>query len=368
MDSPRGRLYLMRAVAEGRLSRSPRPSPVTSISVSAAARARRRVRPACASARCSRRRAREHRAARAAACATRWLDARCSSRSSRIPTGSAALLGLARRYQRWGLQTPGPAQPACSRAFRAWPRMDALLARRARRGQRCPSTCRRGARRAAASRCSPGACSATCSPTSTATRCSCCRWPAGTWWSRAGRAAAARSSSTPGALEAFQARARGAGRGVARRRRLRRHQRGGLRLGHARVRPLAPRRRGDAAGRPRPRRHRGAGRRATLPLGPLPTDGRPITTPATWPTASTCGAQPRALLAAHPRAARWSSCVTATSAAAARASTISWSREMADRLLDRQARPDRRDRRARRGRRQPRLRDADRQGRPRSAA
>ena len=146
------------------------------------------------------------------------------------PDRLGPLLGLARLYQRWGLQSASPAQPASSRAFRGWPRWrrccaacptaaavpEYLPARGKARGRvarahgvrAAPPLRRRQPRHGAAA---------------VAGR-------AGTSWRRAGRDAAARSSCTP-ATPRRSRRGAGAGGGDAGGRRLGRHQRGRLWLG-----------------------------------------------------------------------------------------------------------------------------------------
>ena len=131
-SSPRGRVYLMRGVAEGRLPLASRSSRRRT-SASAAARARRRARPACSSA-TPRRDARRDRARRACARAgeARSRRSRCaaSCRGRARSRPSCRLLGFA---QRLGLDRIAlPLLPrALARSARARP--DRPAARGARR-------------------------------------------------------------------------------------------------------------------------------------------------------------------------------------------------------------------------------------------
>ena len=188
---------------------------------------------------------------------------------SRIPSGSRALLAVVRLYRRSGLQrarAPGGAAPPVPAADGD----GALLADVPARDAVCPSSCRRAAARAAASALLTG-----CVQRHLYRR----RQP------RHGAAALAlagwdvvvpRAQGCCGALDlhagrldVLRGRAHGAGGGVPRRRRLGRHQRGRLRLGHAGVRSLASDEAADAPRRSRTRDVSELLADAELPLGPL---------------------------------------------------------------------------------------------------
>jgi len=184
------------------------------------------------------------------------------------PHRLAIVLGLLRRYRRWGLQ----ALVRRSGLLRRFPRlaaMDALLQDVPRTDAALPEFLAARGRARGRVALLTGCVQRHLSPTSTATRCACCRWRAGrrgaAWTGLLRRAGAARGTSR-GVSRAGA----GAGRGISGGRRLGRHQRRRLRLGVTRLRPLGRRGRGRRArGRPDARRHELlAG--ADLPLGSLP--------------------------------------------------------------------------------------------------
>jgi glycolate oxidase iron-sulfur subunit len=123
MDSPRGRLYLMRAVAEGRLERTP--TYVRHLDLCLGCRACETACPAGVQFGTLLEIARSEVTARSAPARERWLTALLFSVFPH-PDRLGAALGLARHYRRWGLQRLVRGTRALARLPRL-AAMDALL-------------------------------------------------------------------------------------------------------------------------------------------------------------------------------------------------------------------------------------------------
>ena len=219
-----------------------------------------------------------------------------AARGRRCRAGSTRRCGRSRR--------PGAGRAAAGQA-----RGDGVAAAAGLRARRVRPPARahpgRRARAAAGSRCSPAACRTCSSTASTRPPCGCSPPRAGTCSCPATSSAAARWSSTPAARSPRWPGPGARSASLRPRRRLRRHQRGGLRLVDEGVRPPARRRR--RVGRPArgvqragARRARGAGRaRAARARAP---GTRPRRLPRRLPPRARqkVRAQPRAVLRSIP--------------------------------------------------------------------